>query len=92
MRDEAMSDERTPLLSAAAEEVTARPSNGRKRSADIIDFDPEGDVSNPQEWSRQFKWGAVALLALMAFTTYVKRITSDVFHFLPLSTAKRHRI
>jgi hypothetical protein len=37
-------------------------------SEDVVDFDPQGDPENPREWPRIYKWGIVALLALMAFT------------------------
>lgn len=35
---------------------------------DVIDFDPEGDSENPQEWPAAYKWGIVAMLAATAFT------------------------
>jgi len=69
MDTEAQPSERTPLLVVAAEDVYERPQNVRKQTGDVIDFDTQGDVSNPQEWSRSFKCGIVALMALMGFIT-----------------------
>jgi hypothetical protein len=37
---------------------------------DIVDFDIGGDAENPMDWPSAYKWGIVALLAFMAFTTY----------------------
>ena len=37
----------------------------------VVDFDPNGDLENPLDWPKAFKWGIVALLAFMAFTVYV---------------------
>jgi hypothetical protein len=65
-------NERTPLLRVAAEEAPDfRPPVARKVTGDVIDFDPQGDVDNPQEWPRSLKWTIVMLLTLMAFITYV---------------------
>ena len=58
-------DEETPLLLAAS-------GLGIKQQTDSIaphvDFDPDGDPENPQEWPRLYKWGIILLLAFMAFT------------------------
>ncbi|KAI5925376.1 MFS transporter [Camillea tinctor] len=35
---------------------------------DIVDFAPDGDVENPIEWPKAYKWGIVSLLAFMSFT------------------------
>jgi len=55
-----------PLLGAATERRKA--DDGYRTGPDIVDFDPAGDEDNPIEWAPAFKWGVVALLAVMAFT------------------------
>lgn len=45
--------------------------NGYNNSQ-IVDFDPNGDPENPVDWPKAYKRGIVALLALMAFTTFVQ--------------------
>ncbi|KAK3339962.1 major facilitator superfamily domain-containing protein [Lasiosphaeria hispida] len=42
--------------------------DGRIVNGCVVDFDPNGDVDNPLEWPIAYKWGIVALMALMAFT------------------------
>lgn len=56
--------EATPLL---------RPTTGDIEAASLktdvaLDFDPNGDKDNPQEWPAAFKWAIVLLLASMSFT------------------------
>lgn len=66
-------DETQPLLgdihSADLERVLSKDNynNGQ-----IVDFEPNGDPENPIEWPKAYKRGIVALLALMAFTTFVQ--------------------
>ncbi|KAI1371665.1 MFS general substrate transporter [Hypoxylon crocopeplum] len=50
-------------------------------SKDIVDFNPDGDAENPMEWPRAYKWGIVALLALMAFT-----VTFTCISVVPVAT------
>lgn len=35
----------------------------------LVEFDPNGDIDNPLEWSKAYKLGVVSLLGFMAFTT-----------------------
>lgn len=66
-----MMNEREPLL-----EHTHHSDLERTFSKDgfcddqIVNFDPNGDPENPVDWPETYKRGIVALLALMAFTTY----------------------
>jgi hypothetical protein len=46
----------------------------------VVDFDPYGDVDNPLEWPTAFKWGIVLLLAVTAFTVYVRPFSSSPCH------------
>ena len=36
-----------------------------------VEFDPNGDADNPQEWSNGYKNAILSLLAMMSFTVYV---------------------
>ena len=63
------SDETRPLLRDA--EVTANGSLKAISRKDVVDFDPNGDLENPRDWPKAYKWSMVALLAFMAFTVYV---------------------
>ena len=58
-------DESSPLL--GNENVTTE---GYEHTTikNIVDFDPAGDIDNPYTWSATYKWSAVSLLALTAFT------------------------
>lgn len=56
-------DEHQPLLGHEREQHRYS-----EDSQKVVDFDPNGDPENPQEWTTPFKWSIVALLALMAFT------------------------
>lgn len=64
-------DETTPLLPSATAEILAddrRILDGAVvNHKDIVDFDPNGDPENPQDWASSYKWGIVALLAIQAF-------------------------
>jgi hypothetical protein len=64
-------DETRPLLrhGDTAENGSLKAAHG----SDIVDFDPNGDPENPQDWPKAYKWSIVALLAFMAFTVYVAR-------------------
>lgn len=37
----------------------------------LVGFEP-GDPADPVNWPRAYKWGIVALLAALAFTTFVR--------------------
>lgn len=63
-------DETQPLL---RERIIDGDEDGPHKVAvsvgkDIVDFDPNGDVDNPRDWPKAYKWGIVGLLAFMAFT------------------------
>ncbi|USW56150.1 Putative major facilitator superfamily, MFS transporter superfamily [Septoria linicola] len=58
-------DESSPLLSNERRE----PQNyDDAETKNVVDFDPNGDLDNPYTWSATYKWSAVSLLALTAFT------------------------
>jgi hypothetical protein len=59
-------DETQPLLP----EVTT-DQQPKHHDKNVVDFDPDGDSENPQDWPQAYKWGIVALLAFMAFTVCV---------------------
>lgn len=59
-------DETQPLL-----QEPALPTPVLKDDANIVDFDPDGDVDNPLDWPVAYKRFIVGLLALTAFTVYV---------------------
>lgn len=61
--DAVLVDENQPLLGHGSSQCE----NGQDAQK-VVDFDPNGDPDNPQEWTAPFKWSIVALLALMAFT------------------------
>lgn len=69
-------DERQPLLSHTEEQIPGYLEDETK--AFIVEFD-QNDPENPLEWPRAYKWAIVALLAFMAFTTYVR---SSIVHNL----------
>jgi hypothetical protein len=58
-------DERQPLLGNTIAQTQEIEHNQHDH---LVEFDPNGDPENPLEWPVAFKWGIVALLALMAFT------------------------
>ncbi|GIZ48757.1 hypothetical protein CKM354_001180700 [Cercospora kikuchii] len=58
-------DESSPLL---ANEHRGSPDYDDAKTKNIVDFDPNGDSENPYTWSDTYKWSAVALLALTAFS------------------------
>lgn len=66
-------DETTPLLPSATNEILEDDRRLLDAAAhadhlkDIVDFDPDGDPENPQDWAPGYKWGIVALLAIQAF-------------------------
>jgi MFS family permease len=72
-------DETQPLLGSITANGIPRP--GAIDVKDIVSFDPNGDSQNPRDWPKAYKWGIVALLALMAFTVSV--------HGLPLNPKTR---
>lgn len=59
--------ETEPLLGTGI----GHPQGASREVGAVVDFDPNGDLANPLEWPKAFKWGIVALLAFMAFTVYV---------------------
>ncbi|KAI1503808.1 MFS transporter [Biscogniauxia marginata] len=59
-------DETQPLLQDTSLLYTER--QDELSGKDIVDFAPEGDVDNPIEWPKAYKWGIVALQAFMSFT------------------------
>lgn len=67
-------DETTPLLPSTTREILVDDENQQildgvilTNHKDIVDFDPNGDPENPQDWTSSYKWGIVALLAIQAF-------------------------
>ncbi|KAI0838857.1 major facilitator superfamily transporter [Hypoxylon sp. FL0890] len=72
-------DETQPLLQDAHLIYVEREDDTSNK--DIVDFDPDGDVENPLEWPRPYKWGIVALLASMAFT-----VTFTCIAVVPVAT------
>ena len=68
-------DETQPLL---PEVTTDQQPKHHDNNKNVVDFDPDGDSENPQDWPQAYKWGIVALLAFMAFTVCVP----SPIHFL----------
>lgn len=62
----AIADESSPLL--VNNSVDTADGDHNAKGKNIIDFDPAGDVDDPYTWSATYKWSAVSLLALTAFT------------------------
>lgn len=63
-------DETTPLLPSTTNEILEddrRILDHALKDVDVVDFDPNGDPENPQDWANSYKWGIVALLATQAF-------------------------
>ncbi|KAM3413992.1 hypothetical protein BST61_g10656 [Cercospora zeina] len=58
-------DETSPLL---ANVQRPSPDYDDAKTKNIVDFDPNGDSENPYTWSDAYKWSAVSLLALTAFS------------------------
>lgn len=58
-------DESSPLL---GNEYRSTEGYDHTKINNIVAFDPTGDVDNPYTWSATYKWSAVSLLALTAFT------------------------
>ena len=63
-----LTDEAEPLLST--NKRGGANDGAHSKGAILVEFDNRGDDENPREWSKGYKRGVVALLALMAFTTY----------------------
>jgi hypothetical protein len=65
-------NESSPLLNRSHSVSTAIDSlydqDESVRRASIA-FNPAGDDENPLDWPKAYKWGVVALLASMSFTT-----------------------
>ncbi len=63
-------DETQPLLQGGrlTDSERDRGSGDARKDFVIVNFDPNGDTDNPQEWPKAFRWGIVGLLAFMAFT------------------------
>ncbi|KAK4208323.1 major facilitator superfamily domain-containing protein [Rhypophila decipiens] len=57
--------ERTSSSSSPASSITAV--NSPKEVT--VEFDPNGDPENPQDWPLAFKWGIVLMLSMMGFIT-----------------------
>lgn len=64
---EIVTGEQQPLLTPATQD----PENALtvKHDEVLLDFE-DGDHGNPKEWTTQYKWCIVLLLASMAFTVY----------------------
>jgi MFS family permease len=65
-------DETEPLLNTASDLARVRSNqqvvHDPRKPSRIIDFDPNGDPENPQEWPRPFKWAITLILVFMAFS------------------------
>jgi len=65
-------NETQPLLAGDGDEPLVRSlSKDDLYDSQLAGFDPEGDPENPIDWPKNYKRGIVALLAFMAFATYV---------------------
>ena len=61
-------DEQQPLLTPTTED--AEHGLIATQNAGPLDFE-DGDPENPKEWTAQYKWCIVLLLASISFTVYV---------------------
>lgn len=52
-----------------------------------VEFDPNGDPENPQDWPLAFKWSIVLLLSMLGFITYVSPLR---YHTLTNSSVYLH--
>lgn len=68
-------DETQPLLG----NESLRYDDENAKTADVVDFDPNGDEENPMDWPKSYKWGIVALLAFMAFTVVSRTMAMYAF-------------
>ncbi|KAI0597800.1 MFS transporter [Biscogniauxia sp. FL1348] len=59
-------DETQPLLQETS--LLFNEQRDELSRKDIVDFARDGDVDNPIEWPKAYKWGIVSLLAFMSFT------------------------
>ena len=68
-------DVRQPLLHSHQGAEPAHSYNGTTATNSptevTVEFNPDGDPENPQDWPVTFKWSVVMLLSMMAFVTYV---------------------
>lgn len=65
-------DETEPLLGFPSDDLSRSHTNppvihDPRKPSRVVDFDPNGDPENPQEWSRSFKWTVTLILTWMAF-------------------------
>lgn len=67
----AVVDETSPLLRAPDAQSQDFDDASTKN---VVQFDSNGDVEDPQQWPNSYKYGAVSLLAFMAFTVYGRPI------------------
>ncbi|KAK0930747.1 hypothetical protein LTR91_010506 [Friedmanniomyces endolithicus] len=61
-------DETQPLLPQRTNEYRAHHPQDKTDVNYRLNFDPNGDPDNPQDWKTSYKWGVVLLLAFMAFS------------------------
>lgn len=68
------------IETADAMEKAARPSTLSEKTASdreesgqgiLVDFDGEGDLSNPQNWSPKLKWSLIVLVSALDFAVQV---------------------
>jgi len=64
-------DERTSLLRSGSVATAHDEEFDELNRIESVKFDPTGDPECPFDWPAAYKWGIVALLAFMSFTTYV---------------------
>ena len=64
-------DERTSLLRSRSVATARDEEYDELNRVESIKFNPAGDPECPLDWPAAYKWGVVALLASMSFTTYV---------------------
>lgn len=65
-------DETEPLLNTTSDLARVRSHqqvvHDPHKPSRVIDFDPNGDPENPQDWPRPFKWAITLILVFMAFS------------------------
>ena len=64
-------DERTALLRSGSVATAHDGDLDEIRRIESVKFDPNGDPECPLDWPMSYRWGIVALLAFMSFTTYI---------------------
>lgn len=68
----AVVDETAPLLNSTSNDqarahATLPIIHDPRKPSRIVEFDPQGDPENPQEWPRHMKWAITLILVFMAF-------------------------